>query len=85
MFLKRIDKLFNGMPNVFGIADDILIAGLDELGRDHSAILDKVMRICRQSNLKINKDKYFRCTSIPFSVKQFYCRMSACTLEMYGH
>ena len=32
MFLTRIDKLFQGLPNVFGIADDILIAGFDDLG-----------------------------------------------------
>ena len=36
MFQKKIDELFNGMPNVFGIADDILIAGFDELGKDHN-------------------------------------------------
>ena len=30
MFQKKIDKLFSDMPNVFGIADDILIADCDE-------------------------------------------------------
>ena len=35
MFQKKTDQLFNGVPNVFGIADDILISGFDELGRDH--------------------------------------------------
>ena len=29
MFQKKIDELFSDIPNVFGIADDILIAGLD--------------------------------------------------------
>ena len=29
---KKIDELFSGMPNVFGIADDILIEGFDEWG-----------------------------------------------------
>ena len=28
---RRIDKLFSGMPNVFGIADDIPIAGVSEI------------------------------------------------------
>ena len=55
------------MPNVFGIADAILIAGFDELGIDHDVTSDKVLRICRQVNLKHNKDKcVFRYTSIPF-------------------
>ena len=48
------------MPNVFGIADDILIAGFDECGKGHAETLDKVQ------NLKLKKDKcLFRCMSIP--------------------
>ena len=35
IFKKKIDKQFNDMPNVFHIADDILITGFDEDGRDH--------------------------------------------------
>ena len=38
---KKIYELFGGMPNVFSIADDILIAGFDEQGKDHDATLDK--------------------------------------------
>ena len=34
MFHRRIDELFQGLPNVFGIANDILIAGLNNMGRD---------------------------------------------------
>ena len=29
MLQKKIDELFSGMSNLFGIADDILIAGFD--------------------------------------------------------
>ena len=55
------------MLNIFGLADDILIAGFDEQGRDHDAMLDKVLRIYRQENMKLNKDKcLFRCIRIPF-------------------
>ena len=43
MFQKRIDELFRGMPNVFGIADDILIAGFNEQGRDHDAVVEKYL------------------------------------------
>ena len=55
MFQRKIDELFLGLPNVFGIADDILIEGFDEMGRAHDATLNKVLRICRWANLKLNK------------------------------
>ena len=35
MFQRKIDEIFNDMPNVFGIADDILFAGYEADGRDH--------------------------------------------------
>ena len=51
--------------NVLGIADDISVVGSVVLGRDHNVTLDKVLRICRQANLKSNKNKYLcRCTRI---------------------
>ena len=42
--LQKIDELFSGMPNVFGIADDILIAGFDK--QDHDETLGKVLQVC---------------------------------------
>ena len=67
VFQKKVDKLFYGMPNVFGIALDILIVGFDEIGRNHDATLDKVLGIYRKANLKLKKDRFlFWCTSIPF-------------------
>ena len=49
---QNIDEFFYEMSNVFCFDDDdVLIAVLDELGRDHDAALDKVLRICRQANL----------------------------------
>ena len=67
MFQKKTEEIFNGVPNGFSIADDILIAHFDKHGRDHDATLDKVLRICRKVNLKLHKDKcLFICTSIPF-------------------
>ena len=55
------------MLNVIGIADDILIAGFDEWSKDHDEVLQKLINICRQASLKLNKDKsLFRCLSIPF-------------------
>ena len=67
MFLKQIDEIFSRMPNVFGIADDILFAGFIEQGKDHNETLGKVVWICRQAQLKLDKDKcLLRCTNIPF-------------------
>ena len=55
------------MPNVFGIADDILVIGYDKDGTDHDKAVYKVLRQCQDVNLKLNKDKcHFRCMSIPF-------------------
>ena len=67
MFQMMIGELFNDMSNVFGIADYILIVGFKDQGKDHAETLDKVLQICRQANLKLNRDKcLFRCTSIAY-------------------
>ena len=57
MFQKKTDKLFNDIPNDFGIADDTLIAGLGANGRDHNMRLKQVLQRCRQANLKFNEEK----------------------------
>ena len=55
------------MLNVLNTANDILIKGFDEWGKDHDDKLEKVLQVCRQVNLKLNKDTcLFRCTNIPF-------------------
>ena len=67
MFQHKIDEIFNDIPNVFGIADDILVVGYDKDGSDHNKAVYKVLRQCQDVNLKLNKEKcHFRCTSIPF-------------------
>ena len=55
MFQRKMDELFQGQSNVFGIADNILIAGFDDMGRYHNATLNKMQRVCRWTNLKLNK------------------------------
>ena len=55
------------MPNVFGIADDILVEGYANDDRDHNESVQKVLQRYRKVNLKLNKDKcHFRYTSVPF-------------------
>ena len=67
MFQHKTDKICNDMPNVFGIADDILVIGYDKDGAYHGKAVYSVLRQCQDVNLKLNKDKcHFRCTSISF-------------------
>ena len=67
MFQCKIDEIFNDMPIVFGIADDILVIGYDKDGTDHDEAVYKVLKWCQDMNLKLNKEKcHFRCTSISF-------------------
>ena len=67
MFQHKIDKIFNNMPNVFGIADDILVIGYDKDGTDHDEAVYKVLKWCQDVNLNLNKEIcHFRCMSIPY-------------------
>ena len=67
IFQCKIDEIFNDMPNVFGIVDDILIIGYKEDGADHDEAVYNILRHCKEINLKLNKDKcHFRCMSLPF-------------------
>ena len=67
MFQRKIDEIFNDIPNVFGIADDILVIGYDRDGAVHDEAVYSVLEWCQDVNLKLNKDKWhFRCMSIPF-------------------
>ena len=57
LFQNKIHKLLNYIPNVFGIAGDILIAGFDAYGRDYDIRVEQVLCRCRQANLKLKKEK----------------------------
>ena len=48
MLQQKIRKIFKDLPNVFGIEDDILIAGYDADGRDHDRTLRHIIQICLQ-------------------------------------
>ena len=60
MFQRKIDEIVKDMPNVFGIANDILVAGYDADGKDHDETVLRVLQRCRQVNLKLNKDVSFQ-------------------------
>ena len=64
MFQHKTGEIFKILPDVFGIADDILVVGYDTDGKDHDEMLQQ---ICRWVNLKLDKEKcHFRCTSFLF-------------------
>ena len=64
---RKTDEIFKELPNVFSIANDILVVGCIANWKDYDEILQRVLQIFRQVNLKLNKDKcHFRCTSVPF-------------------
>ena len=63
-FKCKINEIYNDIPNLFGIADDILVIGYEKDGADHDEAVYSVLKWCQDGNLKLNKDKYhFRCTS----------------------
>ena len=43
MFQRKIDEIFNDMPNIFGIVDDILVTGYEADGRDHDETVQRVL------------------------------------------
>ena len=66
MFQRKIDEILNYLPNIIGMTEDIFVVGYDRYGKNHDT-LQRVLQVCRQMNLKINKDKcHFRCTQVPF-------------------
>ena len=67
IFQCKINEIFNDIPNMFGIGDDILVVGYNDNGKDHDETVCKVLQRCSEVNLKLNKGKcHFRCTSVPF-------------------
>ena len=72
MFQRKIDKIFKHLPNVFGIADEILVICYDSDGKGNDGTLQKVLKICRHVHLKLHKEKcHFMCTSDPFLERRY--------------
>ena len=68
MFQTKIYEIFKELPKSFSIANGIFILGYNYDATDDDRILCRVLQICREERLKLNKVKsYSRCTSIPFS------------------
>ena len=51
-YVLEDDKVFLELPNVFGIADDILILGCDDDGTDHDATVCRVVQVLKKRKSK---------------------------------
>ena len=52
MFHHKIDEIFNDIPNVFGIADDMLVIWYDKDRTDHDRAVYRVLRHCQECKFK---------------------------------
>ena len=52
MFQCKIDEIFNNIPNIFGIADDILVIGYNEDGADHDEVVYNIAKVMSGGQLK---------------------------------
>ena len=67
MFQRKIDEIFKDLPNVFDIADDILV-----LGYDTDDMMRKVWKICRlKHKIKIRKLNFSLTESILLGTQAF--------------
>ena len=59
MFQRKYMSFSRGCKMCLVLGMTSSLQGFDNMGRDHDATLDNVLRICKQSNLKLNKDKSY--------------------------
>ena len=55
VFQRRLDEIFKDIPNVAGIADDILVCGSSDIEHDLSFI--NMLEACRLNNVALNSGK----------------------------
>ena len=65
IFQSKLDSIFIGMEGVTGIADDMVIAGRDEMEHDRNFLA--FMEKCMSNNLTLNSEKIqFKQTLVSF-------------------
>ena len=65
IFQTKLDAIFIGMESVTGIADDMVIAGRDEMEHDRNFLA--FMEKCMENNLTLNSEKIqFKQTQVSF-------------------
>ena len=64
---RKTDEIYNPLPNVIGIADDIIIWGDKEDGSNHDEALAHFLQVTRENGLLINFDKIqYKTTKVTF-------------------
>ena len=56
-FQRNLDTIYSPLPNVIGIADELIIWGIKDDGSDHDEALTKFLQTTKENGLKINIDK----------------------------
>ena len=65
IFQSKLDAIFIGMEGVTGIADDMIIAGRNEMEHDRNFLA--FMEKCMENNLTLNSEKMqFKQTQVSF-------------------
>jgi len=55
VFQRAVDETFGSIPNVYCIADDILIAA--KTRQEHDTAVNRILQKCRESGFRLNPDK----------------------------
>ncbi|XP_014665892.1 PREDICTED: uncharacterized protein K02A2.6-like [Priapulus caudatus] len=67
VFQPQIDATFGDIKGITGIADDLIVYGFDESGKEHDDALHAALQRTRESGVKFNKKKIvIRARRIPF-------------------
>ena len=64
IFQSKLDAIFIGMEGVTGSADDMVIAGKDEM--EHDRNFSSFMEKCMENNLTLNFKQKFKQTQVSF-------------------
>ena len=65
IFQRKLDEVYRGIPNVMGIADDIVVCGSTET--EHDQAFCKMLKATRKHNVSLNSEKLqFKQTQVNF-------------------
>jgi len=55
IFQRKLDEVYRGIPNVIGIADDIIVCGSSE--QEHDKAFTKKLKATHKHNISLNSEK----------------------------
>ena len=73
VFQRKLDVIFPSIPGITGIADDMIIYGIND--QEHDEHLVNFLEVCRKNTLTLNPDKMqFRLPQVSFFGHQWSAR-----------